>query len=345
VSLVALDQAGIYAAGQIEPFGAESHLGVCRFNSDGSRDPNFNVEFNPDTTLRQLLLQPDGQLLITGAFNQVQGAERRGIARIIGSAPDKVANISTRARIGTGENVGIGGFIVTGTAPKKIIVRAVGPSLQASGLPASETLSDPRIELHDSTGALIAHNNNWRDSQENDIASSGLSMGHDLEAAVLVTVPPGLYTAVVAGADGGEGVALVEAYDLEPAADSALANISTRSVVQTGDNVMIGGFILRGSQSPRVVVRALGPSLALSGTNAVLADPTMVLHDQSGAIIARNDNWKETQQAELQGLGLAPTDDRESALIATLPPGPYTAVVLGNGGQTGVGLLEVYKLP
>jgi uncharacterized delta-60 repeat protein len=345
VTLVALDQAGIYAAGSIEPFGTEPHLGICRFNSDGSRDPNFNVEFNPDATLSQLLLQPDGQLLITGTFNQVYGVEHRGIARIIGSAPNKVANISTRARIGTGENVGIGGFIVTGSAPKKIIVRAVGPSLQASGLPASETLSDPRIELRDSTGALVAHNNNWRDSQENDIASSGFSMGHDLEAAILVTVPPGHYTAIVAGADGGEGVALVEAYDLDPAVDSALANISTRGVIQTGDNIMIGGFILRGSQSPKVVVRALGPSLTGSGITAVLADPTVELHDQSGAIIASNNDWKETQQAELAELGFALSNDRESALIATLPPGPYTTVVHGNGGQTGVGLLEVYKLP
>lgn len=345
VSLVALDQAGVYTAGQIEPFGAEPHLGICRFNSDGSRDPNFNVQFDPDTTLSQLLAQPDGQLLITGTFSEVNGVERRGIARLIGSARNKVANISTRVRVSSDENVGIGGFIITGNAPKKIIVRAVGPSLEASGVPSSETLGDPRLELHNSTGALIAQNNNWRDTQQSQIASSGLPLANDLEAAIVATLEPGQYTAVVESADGGAGVALAEVYDLDPAADSTLANISTRGLVHIGDNVMIGGFILRGSQPAKIVVRALGPSLTGHAMNGVLSDPSLELRDQSGALLASNNDWKETQRAELEELGLAPTDDRESALVATLPSGPYTALVRGNRELTGVGLVEVYKIP
>ena len=342
VQLIAVDQAGIYAAGQIGPQGEAKHFGICRFNFDGTRDPDFNVEFNPNATLTQLLVQPDGQLLVTGDFKRVNGVERHGIARVIGSAPKKLANISTRVRIGTGDSAAIGGFIITGNAAKKVIIRALGPSLQMNGT-MEDTLANPTLEIHDSSGAIIGTNDDWR-TQEAEIAATGLPPAKDVESAIVLSLPPGGYTAVIRGNDGGTGVALAEIYDLDPAADSTLANISTRGVVGKHDNVMIGGFILRGPEPSTVVVRALGPSLTPLGVAEALANPSLTLHDQSGSVIATNDDWKQTQQSELEAFGMGLSDDREAAVILTLSPGPYTAIVRGADGPTGVGLVEIYRL-
>jgi len=248
-----------------------------------------------------------------------------------------LGNISTRLLVGTGDNVLIGGFIVTGTQPKKVILRAIGPSLSLPG-----AMADPTLELHDSTQAILATNDNWQDSPDKQaIIDSTIPPTNDNESAIVMTLDPGAYTAIVQGAKGGTGVALVEIYDLDQAVDSKLGNISTRGLVQTNDDVMIGGFIVLGTEPASSIIRAIGPSLPLAET---LADPTLELHDSNGAIISSNDNWKDTQEAEIEAAGLAPTDDFESAIAATLMPGAYTAVVRGNSNTTGLALVEAYQL-
>jgi hypothetical protein len=260
----------------------------------------------------------------------------------------KQLNISTRLLVQTGDNVGIGGFIINGTDPKKVILRAIGPSLTARGVPGA--LQDPTLELHNHTGAVIAFNDNWRDTQQSTIQATGLAPGDNRESAIVQTLAPAAYTAIVRGKGGTSGVALVEAYDLDPNANSKLANISTRGFVGTGDNVMIGGFIVggglgvNGAGSEEVLVRGLGPSLTQRGVPIALQDPTLDLHDGNGAIIASNDNWKDTQQSEIQATGLAPSNDRESAILATLVQGNYTVILRGKNNTTGVGLVEVYKV-
>jgi len=249
-------------------------------------------------------------------------------------------NISTRLIVQTGDNVLIGGFIITGTDPKKVIIRAIGPSLPIGGTPV---LADPVLELHKPDGTVVT-NDNWRDTQEQEVIDSTIPPTNNLESAIVATLPPGAYTAVVSGKNGGTGVALVEAYDLDQLASSQLANISTRGSVETGDNVMIGGFIIGGENSPTVVVRAIGPSLGAQGVSAPLQDPTLELHDAEGAQIAFDDDWKDSQQAQIVNAQLAPSDDHESAIQADLMPGAYTAIVRGKANGTGVGLVEVYNL-
>ena len=252
-------------------------------------------------------------------------------------------NISTRLRVQTGENVMIAGFIVNGDGAKKVIVRALGPSLQQAGV--SNVLADPVVELRGADGALIAGNDDWRQTQETEIKASGVAPQSDLEAAVIATLNAGSHTAIVSGDNGSTGVALVEVYDLEAPAAAQLVNLSTRGVVETGNEVMIGGFILGNSDAPaRIVVRALGPSLSQAGISGVLPDPTLELRDSNGELVRSNNNWKETQQAEIQGTGIPPNNELEAAIVETLPPGPYTAIVAGNGSATGVGLVELYLL-
>jgi hypothetical protein len=246
-------------------------------------------------------------------------------------------------RVLTGDNALIGGFIVNGNASKRVIVRAIGPSLTNFGVPGA--LSDPVLELHGPGGFVTITNNNWRDSQAIEIQATGLAPSDDLESAIVAILPPGAYTAVVRGNNGGTGVGSVEAYDLEPAADVQLANISTRGFVESGDNVMIGGFILgNGSANARILVRAIGPSLTAFGVPNALPDPTLELHNNNGEIIAANDDWREVQQTEIEATGLAPSDDRESAIVQNFPPGAYTAVVRGKNTATGVALVEAYRL-
>lgn len=257
---------------------------------------------------------------------------------------ERLLNISTRLPVQTGDNVLIGGFIVTGNVPKRIIVRGLGPSLTAAGVPGAMT--DPTLELHDST-QLIAYNDNWQDSQANEIANTGIPPSDAHESAIVQTLNPGAYTAVLAGKDGSTGVGLVEAFDLDQSVPSRLANISTRGFVGTEDNVLIGGFILGPNQggTPHIIVRAIGPSLSNAGVQGALQDTTLELHDSQGNTIASNDDWKESQQAEIEATGVPPSDDRESAIVARLVPGNYTGVVRGKENTTGVGLVEVYNIP
>jgi uncharacterized protein YggT (Ycf19 family) len=279
-----------------------------------------------------------------------------------GVAPAILGNISTRAFVQTGDNVMIGGFIVQGTEPKRVIIRAIGPELTQYGVP--NALANPTLELHDGTGALIASNDNWRttiiggiitSNQVRDITNSGYAPGDGRESAIIADLAPGNYTAIVRGVSNMIGVALAEVYDLNADANSILGNISTRAFVQTGDNVMIGGFIVQGTQPKRVIIRAIGPELSAPPFNIpnALANPTLELHDGTGALIASNDNWQHTiiggiitgdQRHDIQNSGYAPTDGRESAIIADLPPGNYTAIVRGVNDTTGVALVEVYDL-
>ncbi len=251
--------------------------------------------------------------------------------------PVRFANISTRASVGIGDNVLIAGFIITDVTPLPVIVRAIGPSLPIPGM-----LSDPVLEIHDSSGGTIARNDNWRDTQEAEIVATGLPPADDSESAIVMSLGNGSYTVIVTGENGGTGIALVEVYDLsQTPVTSRLANVSTRGFSQTGDDVMIGGLIVVGTQSANAIVRALGPSLPVAGP---LADPTLELHDGDGAIIASNDNWKDTQEAEIIATAIPPKNDAESAIVATLPPGNYTAIVRGKNNTTGVALVEAYQL-
>src|SRR6266478_5455905 len=278
----------------------------------------------------------------------------------------RLGNISTRSFVQTGDNVMIGGFIVQGTQPKRVIIRAIGPELSQYGVP--DPLQDPTLELHDGTGALIGRNDNWQTTiiggvithdQVQEIQNSGYAPGDQRESAIIADLPAGNYTAIVRGVNSSTGVALVEVYDLAPQTNlihntnSILYNISTRSFVQTGDNVMIGGFIVQGTQPKRVIIRAIGPELGQFGVPDPLQDPTLELHDGTGALIGRNDNWQTTiiggviihdQVQEIQDSGYAPGDGRESAIIADLPAGNYTAIVRGVNSSTGVALVEVYDL-
>jgi hypothetical protein len=251
-----------------------------------------------------------------------------------------LGNISTRLRVELGSNALIGGFILTGTQPKKVIVRAIGPSLPIGG-----ALADPVLELRDSSGTLILANDNWRSTQETEIIATGIPPSNDLESAIVETLSANgsAYTAIVNGANSTTGVGLVEIYDLDQTVDSKLANISTRGLVQMGDSAMIAGTIVLGSGTQRVLVRAIGPSLPVDGK---LADPTLELRDGNGMLIRANDNWRTDQEQEITATGIPPTDDLESALIETLPANgaAYTAIVRGVNDATGVALVEIYGL-
>src|SRR5437773_781248 len=279
---------------------------------------------------------PDGALyyLVRGSGGQVFR---------ISALPAQALNISGRARVETGEGVAISGFIVTGTALKRVGVRALGPSLANFGV--SGPLADPIIQLRRRDGSLVMANDNWKDTQQAKITGAGLAPSNDKEAALIATLPAGNYTAIVSGKNGGTGVALAEVYDLDQAADSRLANISTRAQVGTGSNVLIGGFIT-GSKigATRVAVRALGPSLQQFGIANPLPDPRLELRNANGALLASNDNWQtDARQATLiTSYGLAPHNNLESVIATSLAPGRYTAIVTGKNGQTGIGLIEIY---
>lgn len=259
------------------------------------------------------------------------------------NAADNLVNLSSRAFIGTGERVVIGGFIVQGAQPTTLVLRAIGPSLAASGV--AGVLSDPVLELRDGSGNLLQANDDWRDGRDAaTIQDKGLAPTDQFEAALLATLPAGNYSAVVHGYGDLTGVGLVEIYDLQATA-ARTANISTRAFVSTGDNVLIGGFIVGGDRTKPVVVRALGPSLANFGISSPLADPTVELRDVNGNVLAFNDDWREGPDAALiQSEGLAPASDREASLQRTLDPGRYTAIVRGFDDRTGVGLVEFYDL-
>jgi hypothetical protein len=256
-----------------------------------------------------------------------------------------LANISTRAFVGTDDKVLIAGFIVNGTQNKPILIRGLGPSLAMPPINLPTVLEDPTLELHDSTCAIIGSNNNWKDAQEAEIEATNIAPTNDAESAILASLAPGAYTVILRGADATVGNGLVDFYDLDSSLDSRLPNISSRGSVQTGDGVMIVGFIVGGAEDGVVLARAIGPSLTQFGVAGALADPTLELHDASGAVIASNDDWKDSQEAAITATGIPPNNDKESAILATLAPGNYTAIVRGALNTTGVALVEAYQLP
>jgi hypothetical protein len=244
----------------------------------------------------------------------------------------------------TGSEVLIGGFIITGTNAKTVIVRALGPSLGKRGVPGA--LADPILELFDADGVLILENDNWKEGQENDVIATGIPPTDDREAAIVLSLTPAAYTVLMVGKSNTPGIGLIEVYDLDPAVGSVLANISSRGFAGTDNNVLIGGFIIGASgTSANVVVRAIGPSLSASNISGALQDPTLELHDANGFLLGANDNWRDSQETQIQSTGLAPSDNRESAIFATLLAGNYTAIVRGRNETTGVALVEVYRVP
>lgn len=261
--------------------------------------------------------------------------------------PSTPQNLSTRGNVGAGEDVLIGGFIITGNDDKEVVLRGIGPSIPSSEV--MNSLADPTIELVDSTGATVATNDNWRDLSANDqtvLTDNNLAPGNDAESALVETLSPGEYTVIVRGANDSTGVALVEAYDLDNGTtDSKLANISTRSNVTTDEGVMIGGFIVGGGGFSEIIVRGLGPSLADQGITDFLADPQLELHDADGNVIDSNDNWMDgSGMQQISDDQLAPSDPKEAALFEILPAGMYTAVLSGVNSTTGVALVEVYNI-
>lgn len=247
------------------------------------------------------------------------------------------SNISSRAKVETGDNVAIAGFIIRGSSSKRIIVRALGRTL-----PIADTLPNPTLELHNSSGRLIAANDNWTTApNRQEIFDSGFAPPQPSEAAILTRLDPGNYTAIARGLNATSGIALVEVYDLETGSDSKLANISTRAFVQTGDNVLIGGIIIGGTTPLRLIVRAIGPSLPVAGA---LGNPTLNLYNGNGQLLGSNDNWRSAQQAEIIATRLAPSNDLDSAMVRTFPPGNYTSVVRGAADTTGIALVEAYDL-
>ena len=258
-----------------------------------------------------------------------------------GLSPAQLLNVSTRMKVQTGENVTIGGFIITGHALKKVIVRGLGPSITG----VTPLLANPFLQLHGPNGSIIATNDDWKDSQQLAIQNTGLAPQKDLESAILVSLPPAGYTAVLSGKNKTTGIGMVEMYDLDLASDSQLANISTRGFVGNGNNVMIGGFIFgNGEAREKVIIRGIGPSI--TGVADVLADPTLELHDGDGTVLMSNDDWQDdsTQAAAISATGVQPENRREAAIVVSLAPGAYTAIVAGKGTDAGVAVAEVYHL-
>ncbi len=254
-----------------------------------------------------------------------------------------LANLASRGLVQTGDDVLIGGFIVAGNAPKKVLVRAIGPSLSQFGV--SGALADPTLTIFDSNSVQVGFNDNWmNDPNRQDVIDTGIAPTNDKESALVRTLAPGNYTAKVAGAGNTTGVALVEIYDLESQLSSRLANIATRGLVNGGDQVLIGGFIVGGYKSETVVIRGIGPSLSAFGVANALADPLLTVHNGQGAAIASNDNWETTQKQALIDSHLAPTNPKEAAILTDLQPGNYTAVISGVNSGSGVGVVEVYNI-
>ena len=275
---------------------------------------------------------------------------QKAVESVVGPLPPSTsvaANLSTRGLVQTGDNVLIGGFIVQGPTSKNVIIRALGPSLAAFGV--SGVLADPKLGLYDINGTLIASDDNWQDdsSQATQIQAAGLAPTNANESALAETLSPANYTAIVRGVNNTTGVGLFEVYDIDSKPPpSQLANVSTRGLVQTGDDVLIGGFIVTGSSPTNVLVRAIGPSLTAFGISNALADPLIELHDGQGNLITSNDNWQQDslQATQIQATGLAPGNALESAIVTTLSAGNYTAIVKSANSTPGVGLVEVYNL-
>ena len=330
---------------------------VRKYTTSGSFIGSFTGFNNPSG----IALSPSGTLLITNfaadrvsehttSGTPINTSLITGLSNPVGIAVGPVAtptpsagalgNISTRLRVETGDNILIAGFILTGSQPKKVIARGIGPSL-----PVQDALANPILELRDAAGTLLGFNNNWKDNQRTEIEMTTIPPTNDLESAIVATLPANKssYTAILRGAGGGTGTGVVELYDLERTVDSTLANLSTRGYVQTGNDVLIAGTIVVGSSPRRVIVRAIGPSLDLPDK---MQDPNLELRDANGALLRENDNWRTDQEADIIATTIAPSHDLEAAIVATLPAqnASYTAILRGAQNTVGIAVVEVFAI-
>ena len=259
-------------------------------------------------------------------------------------ALNALQNISARAYVWTGQDVLINGFYVSGNDSKTVLIRGIGPSLAAYGI--ANTLQDPYLELRDAWGNVVAWNNNWQDSQGSQISATGAAPSDWRESAILATLSAGSYTATLSGVNYSYGVGVCELYDMNPGANSQIVNLSTRAYVDTGNDVLIAGVIVGATNATgmRAIVRGIGPTLGNFGIQYALQDPTLELYDGNGTLLASNNDWQDTQGAEIQGTGVAPTDSRESAIVRYFSAGNYTAILRGLNNTVGVGVVDVYKL-
>lgn len=328
------------AAGSSDPDAGDSVVSYTFSFGDGS--PNV-TQSSP--TIKHTY-KHGGGFFATLTVNDSKGTPSANIASVPIRVAAQILNLSTRLRVQPGDNALIGGIIILGSEPKKVIMRGIGPSLTANGQPFSGRLEDPMLELFNSSGVSIASNDDWKSDQAN-VEASGIPPTNDKEAAIVRTLDPGRYTVVMRGKNNGSGVGVVEMYDIGLEANARLANLSSRGFISTGDNILIGGFFA-GPQTAsvtRVVFRALGPSLSAFNVPQALQDPTLELRDRNGALLAANDDWQTDQKAAIEATGLQPSDSHESAIVLTnFEPGPYTAIVRGKGGSVGVGLVEIFDV-
>ena len=340
--------------GNFEAYNSVAAPGIARLNADGSIDTSFVAPVHRDKhslMSSAFRAQPDGSFLLGGPYIAGNETTTRSLIRLVNAHPGAV-NISTRLGVGTDENVLIEGFIVQGPAgsSKKIMVRAIGPSLSQFGI--ADALQNPTLEIHDANSNIVATNDDWRVTQIGglvtgdqfaEIKASGLAPSNDSESAIIAPLAPGSYTALVRGAGNTVGTGVVDAFDLDAGSSARLANIATRGLVQPGDKLMIAGFIVQNGLV-KVVARGIGPSLIDFGISNALPDTTLELHDQQGAIVIQNDDWQMGQPQELQNLGLQPSNKLEAAFVATLAPGAYTAQLRGKDNAAGIGVVQVYFL-
>src|SRR6184192_747822 len=331
-SVIASTKSGLHGSGitiQVYPF--DVWLDVIRvlgqpahYNFVNTIDSAQGASgVNPD----QYLFWDDIHPTTGGHFELANEANRLLSGQI--AALGKATNISTRGIVGTGENVLIAGFTISGKQSKKVIVRALGPTLSTLGV--SGALADPTIAIVNSSNVVVASNDNWRNTQEAQIAASGFAPPNDLESAIIATLPPGSYSAVMSGKNGGIGIGLVDVYELD-AATSIFRNLSTRGFVGTGDNVLIGGLIVGSGEQPVIVVRAIGPTLGSFGITHPLQDPTLEVRDANGGLISFENDWQDNTPTAVKAVLLQPQDSREAAVVLSLPAGNYTAIVRGKNG-------------
>ena len=347
-SVTALAATHASSAFEVKWSGSDSASGIAGYSIYVSENGGAYILWLANTTLTSAVFQ--GRPGASYSFYSVaqDGAGHSELPPLPGDAftttlSGQLLNIATRMKVETGDNVLIGGLIVSGTDPKRVIIRAIGPSLSQV---LDGALADPVLELYQGD-TLLASNDNWQESQQAEIEATTIPPTDESESAIVYDLAPGSYTAVMSGKDGGTGIGVIEAYDLDQAANSKLANISSRGFVQSGDDVMIGGLIAggNGGADTRVLIRAIGPSLASAGIADALQDPTLELRDANGELLIENDNWQGFQQGEIEATTIPPANAAESAIVATLLPGNYTAIVRGKNDTSGVGVVEVYNLP
>jgi hypothetical protein len=323
---------------EISPSGVVSTFAVNTSTVNRVNDLAFDSNGNLFVTFDQSVVEFPSGLGPSGTIASVPGG-----AGGIAIEPPATTNLSTRVSVQSGDGVAIAGFIVSGSTPKRVLIKGLGASLGDFGI--VNPLQDPILDLHGSSGNAIANNDDWQTATSANQIPLDLQPADSREPAILATLQPGTFTAILRGKNGASGVGLIEIDDLSTGAGSKLTNVSTRGFVGTGENVMIGGLILSGGSGKRqILVRALGPTLAQVPFNITgnLTDPTLMLVDANGTVVASNDDWRSSQQNEIQATGLAPPNDREAAILATLPTGNFTVIVSGKNGETGIALVDVF---